>query len=238
WDPKHGPCCMVEDFHIDLQGLPHSKWNKSAVLVFATEYLKHHQGHQGENHTLEDVSKAWLTHVMALRMRYKHKQLDELDKKEHKARNQWCQRKHELYSRHLQTAHEYKDIKDHAVAIVELLGQDGMSSDESDQEGHLGEATYYILDKDWHSRQVTSWLRMLDSLHLCLWYKSKWQATAGAWPHFRMASLNESKGAPVKELPVDFYCCNWYGAQSTFAREQLQAQEQSGTLAIPAQYVK
>ncbi|KAI5980873.1 hypothetical protein EDC04DRAFT_2595297, partial [Pisolithus marmoratus] len=238
WDSKHGPCCTVEDFRIDLEGLPRSEWNKSAALVFAAEYLRRHQGHQGEHLTLEYVSEAWLTHVIALRTRYKDKQRDDLDRKEHKARNRRRQRKHELYSRRLQTAYEYKEIKDRAVAIVESLGQDGMSSDESDHEGHCGEATYYILDKDWRSKPVTSWLRMLDSLHLRLRYNGKWQATAGAWPHFRTPSLNESKGSPVQGLPIDFYCRNWYGAQNTFVKEQLQAQNQSGTLAIPSQYVK
>ncbi|KAI6043821.1 hypothetical protein EDC04DRAFT_2599900 [Pisolithus marmoratus] len=70
--------------------------NKSAALVFAAECMKGRQGRQGENHTLEDVSKAWLTHVMALRMWYKHKQLDELNEKECKAQNRQRQRKNEL----------------------------------------------------------------------------------------------------------------------------------------------
>ncbi|KAI6137864.1 hypothetical protein BKA82DRAFT_4019319 [Pisolithus tinctorius] len=84
---------------------------------------------------------------MTLRTRYKVKELDD-DKTERKARNRRRQRKHE-------TAYEYGEIKDRAVAIVESLGQDGMSSDESDHEGHRGEATYYILEKDWRSKQVT-----------------------------------------------------------------------------------
>ncbi|KAI6118074.1 hypothetical protein F5141DRAFT_1000450, partial [Pisolithus sp. B1] len=151
-------CCTVEDFHIDLEGLPCSEWNKSAVLVFAAEYLRHHQGHQGENLTLKYVLQVWLTHVVALRTWYKDKQWDDFDRKEHKARNQQCQRKHELYSHHLQTAYEYKEIKDHVVVIVESLGQDGMSSDESDHKGHCGEAMCYILDKGRRSKQVTSWL--------------------------------------------------------------------------------
>ncbi|KAI6152642.1 hypothetical protein BKA82DRAFT_4013063 [Pisolithus tinctorius] len=209
WDPKSGPCCTVEDFRIDLEGLPRSEWNKSAALVFAQEYLKRCRGHQGENYTLEYIVKAWLTHVMTLRMRYKVKELDDEDRTECKAWNRRHQRKHE-------TAYEYGEIKDRAVAIVESLGQDGMSSDESDHEGHWGEATYYILEKDWRSKQTT----------------------AGAWPHFRMASLNDSKGPPVTGLPIDFYSRNWYGAQNAFMREQLQATNQSDTLAIPSQHAK
>ncbi|KAI6029995.1 hypothetical protein EDC04DRAFT_2605605 [Pisolithus marmoratus] len=84
-----------EDFRIDFQCLPCSGQNKSAALVFAAECMKGWQGRQGENHTLEDVLKAWLTHIMALRMWYKHKQLDELDENECKARNRQRQRKNE-----------------------------------------------------------------------------------------------------------------------------------------------
>ena len=74
----------------------------------------------------------------------------------------------QLYSRRLQTAHQYTEIKTQATRVVQSLGLDGMSSDESDHEGHKGEVTYYILHKDWRSRQITAWLRMLDSLHLHL----------------------------------------------------------------------
>ncbi|KAL4079358.1 hypothetical protein J3A83DRAFT_4085513 [Scleroderma citrinum] len=52
--------------------------------------------------------------------------------------------------------------------MMQSLGLDGMSSNESDHKGHKGEATYYILHKDWCSCQITAWLCMLNSLHLHL----------------------------------------------------------------------
>jgi len=121
---------------------------------------------------------------------------------------------------------------------VQSLGLDGMSSDESDHEGHKGEATYYVLDKTWRSRRITAWLRMLDSLHLCLRYTGEWQATAGAWPHYRMTSLNESTRSPVKALPTDFYSRDWYQAQNDFAKRQLKAAKSQVSLEIPSEYWK
>ena len=145
----------------------------------------------------------------------------------------------QLYSCRLQTTHQYTEIKTQATRVVQSLGLDGMSSDESDHEGHKGEATYYILHKDWHSCQITAWLCMLDSLHLCLRYHGEWQATAGSWPHFRTSHLKESTRPVINELPVDFYSRNWYGAQSTFMKGELKAKKQSVSLAIvPSEYLK
>jgi len=181
WDPKRGPCCTVRNFRIDLEGYPCSEWNKSAVRVFATEYLKRYLGGK---HMKDSVVEAWLTCVTAIRTQYRQEEEDESNVNACKVQHRQRQRKHEvcywqhiffyiagllqLYSRRLQTAHQYTEIKTQATQVVESLGLDGMSSDESDHEGHKGEATYYILHKDWCSRQITAWLRMLNSLHLRL----------------------------------------------------------------------
>ncbi|KAI6003561.1 hypothetical protein EDC04DRAFT_2523169, partial [Pisolithus marmoratus] len=192
WDPRSGPCCTVDNFSVDLQGYAHSEWNRSAAQVFAVEYLKRYKG---QNHMLEFVAEAWLTWCRE----------NKVISKSRKALHQRCQRKQELYKRRLDTACQYANIKDQAVHIVQSLGLDGMSSDESDHEGHNREATYYILDKDWCSRRITAWLQLLDALHLRLQYLGEWQATSGAWPHFRTSSLKESARAAVRELPSDFY---------------------------------
>ena len=43
----------------------------------------------------------------------------------------------------------HQGIRNQAVDIVQQLGVDGMSSDESDHDGHCGEVTYYTLHKEW-----------------------------------------------------------------------------------------
>ncbi|KAI6141474.1 hypothetical protein BKA82DRAFT_126060, partial [Pisolithus tinctorius] len=152
WDFRNGPCCTSDNFLVDLQGYGCSEWNKSAAQVFAMEYLK---CYKGENYTLEYVAEAWLTHVAGMKAQYKHSQQDKATHKDHKVLHWRCQRKQEvclsLYKCHLDTAYQYAEIKDQAVRVVQSLSLDGMSSDELDHEGHSGEATYFILDKDWRS---------------------------------------------------------------------------------------
>ncbi|KAI6146475.1 hypothetical protein BKA82DRAFT_4160710 [Pisolithus tinctorius] len=216
WDPNHGHCCTLANFCIDLEGNPHSAWNKSAVKVFATGYLKKYKNCQYPHETIEKGKGTARV-------------------QEHKATHRRKQRKAELYTRHLECAMQYWSISDCAVDIVQQLGVDGMSSDESEHEGHGGEATYYALHKDWRSRHITTWLQLLDSLHLWLRYRREWQAMVGAWPHFRTTSLKVSNCPPVPQLPTNFYCANWYAAQNDFSRERLQAHPAAPSLEIPRQ---
>ena len=65
---------LHSDKLIDLDGLPHSKWNKSVAEVFTTEYLK---CHAGENYTLEYVTEVWLTCITVIRTQYKLQQSNE-----------------------------------------------------------------------------------------------------------------------------------------------------------------
>ena len=145
----------------------------------------------------------------------------------------------QLYTRRLECAMQHQSIQSQTSDIVQQLGIDGMSSNESEHDGHCGEATYYVLHKEWRSRNVTAWLHLLDSLHLQMRYRREWQATAGAWPHFRTASLKVSNRPPVARLPVNFYCTNWYTAQNAFTKERLQAQAQSksATAEIPRPFL-
>ncbi|KAI5981329.1 hypothetical protein EDD15DRAFT_2183621, partial [Pisolithus albus] len=235
WDPGSGPCCTVDNFSVDLLGYARSEWNRSAAQVFAMEYVKHYKG---ENRTLEFVAEAWLTRVAGMKAQYRQLHQDKTIRKDRKALHRRRQRKQELYKRRLDTAYQYTEIKDRAVRVVQSLGLDGMSSDESDHEGHSGEATYHILDKDWRSRHVTAWLQMLDALHLRLRYSGEWRTTSGAWPHFRTSGLKESGKPAVRGLPTDFYSRNWYQAQSDFMKGQLKAVKPSISLEISAEYTK
>ncbi|KAI6028278.1 hypothetical protein F5J12DRAFT_779994 [Pisolithus orientalis] len=126
WDLNHGHCCMLANFCIDLEGNPHSAWNKSAVKVFATGYLKKYKNCQYPHETIEEGTA---------RVRVQ----------EHKATH-W----------HKQRKAEYWSVSDCAVDIMQQLGVDSMSSDELEHEGHGGEATYYALHKDWQEWQATA----------------------------------------------------------------------------------
>ncbi|KAH7904129.1 hypothetical protein BJ138DRAFT_983622, partial [Hygrophoropsis aurantiaca] len=110
-----------------------------------------------------------------------------------------------LYIRRLQTAHMYPQIAELAVAILQTLGSNCMSSDESDSEAQgLGsskkQTTYSITRHEWRANAVTRWLRTLDSLHVRLRLNGEWKVGQGAWPHFRTPSLKISSTPAKKGL--------------------------------------
>ncbi|KAI6156910.1 hypothetical protein BKA82DRAFT_541770 [Pisolithus tinctorius] len=218
WDPNHGHCCTLANFCIDLEGNLHSAWNKSAAKVFATGYPKKYKNCQYPRETIE---KGWIRYVTGLKTKYRLQGKGTARVQEHKATHRRKQRKAELYTHRLECAMQYQSISDRAVDIVQQLGVDGMSSDESEHEGHGGEATYYALHKDWRSHHITAWLQLLDLLHLRLRY--------------RTTSLKVSNHPPVPQLPTNFYCANWYAAQNDFSRERLQAHPATPSLEIPRQ---
>jgi hypothetical protein len=113
---------------------------------------------------------------------------------------------------------------------LELLGVDGMSSDESDHAAGQGEATYFVLNKVWRSPKVTEWLRVLDALHLRDRYAGEFHASSGAWPHFRTPSDQSSQRPSVCDLPVNFYSPFWLSHRTPFQRKQLRTTGEVGLI--------
>lgn len=74
---------------------------------------------------------------------------------------------------------------EHHVPVLDVilkLDADGISSDESDHEVGGGEATYFILRKDWRSQEITEVLHTMDALHLAVRYQGRHEATPGGPP--------------------------------------------------------
>ena len=92
-----------------------------------------------------------------------------------------------------------------AVELIDALGVEGMSSDESDHELAAGAPSYVVSELRWRSPALSTWLRMFDSLHLRIRYKEGVNATAGSWPHYRVDGCKESKRHPVRGLPRNCY---------------------------------
>lgn len=97
------------------------------------------------------------------------------------------------------------EVEPHALGLVDALGVQGMSSDESDHETGQGQATYFIKKVPWRAALLHTWLRELDSLHLWVRYKLARSASAGSWPHFRVDGRKESVRNPVIGLPQNCY---------------------------------
>ncbi|KAI5989721.1 hypothetical protein EDD15DRAFT_2198405 [Pisolithus albus] len=95
------------------------------------------------------------------------------------------ERNHMLYKHRLDTAYQYAGIKGRAIRIVQSLGLDSMSSDESDHEGHNGEATYYDLDQGWLSERYNLSDRQVSCTPRKMWRNPLWDCRLSGPTHQR-----------------------------------------------------
>jgi len=108
-----------------------------------------------------------------------------------------------------------------AARMIEQFGVSGMSTDESEHEAGRGEPTYFVLNKTWRAKRVTTFFRLLDSLYLHMRYSHQWTRSQGAWPRFRAVSLRDSVSAPASGLPRNCYEDSWFRTKNNFQLRDL-----------------
>ncbi|EPS98044.1 hypothetical protein FOMPIDRAFT_117841 [Fomitopsis schrenkii] len=154
----------------------------------------------------QDVRKAWIRHTEHLRDQYKELMKDPVARVTQERKRRQQERKRNLFEQRRRVAmYVLGELESHALGLVDALGVQGMSSDESDHESGQGQATYFIKKVPWRSAPLHTWLRELDSLHLWVRYQMAHTASAGSWPHFRVDGTRESKRNPVLGLPQNCY---------------------------------
>ncbi|KAG2135667.1 hypothetical protein BD769DRAFT_1385540 [Suillus cothurnatus] len=191
FNPRMGPCCTVDCFSVDLEGTSHSPWNKLATDIFATNFR---ETYLEINVTHKVVVQAWSKHFEMLKGQYITLG--------------------ELYGHHLNAPQTLpgdiqEEFKNQLIKMVQWLGPNGMSSNESDHEGLEGKPLYCILQKLWCSLEVTELLRLLDVLHLYKMFGKAWNVLSGAWPHMHSSRMQVSTSSPVESLPQNFYSQKW-----------------------------
>jgi hypothetical protein len=123
-----------------------------------------------------------------------------------------------LFHRRLQVAQEHPDLRQH-VHILERLGVDGMSSDESDFEelrrhphARLENPRCYVLRPRWRALLITNWLHVFDSLHIVS-RQSLLGPLRGAYPHLRIYNAESPRVSNsqsfVRDLPINAYDAQW-----------------------------
>ncbi|KAJ7342317.1 hypothetical protein DFH08DRAFT_703827 [Mycena albidolilacea] len=185
-----------ENFQFDVQGTPRPPWNKSAACVFS--YLTIQQlGLLNSLEMFNAITKAFETYVDHIIRRYKLSlKTAEEQALEHSKHSKYG-RKYRKELKYIQLFHRRRFIGylspplwKHA-SMLELLGVDGMSSDESGQEDDWDE--YKILAPLWRASEVAPWLRMFDTIHRILRAVGNPQAQQGTFPHWRILTNAKSR---------------------------------------------
>ena len=132
--------------------------------------------------------------------------------------------------RRLAAAKKDPDLRQH-VSTLELLGVNGMSSDEEDQ--YRGTKQYRVFKKVWREEAVTPWLRVFDAAYRRTRLEPM-ESGAGAVPRVRFVT-NTVAPWPlrnvVKRLPKSAYDQTWLESLTERERRCLRvAEDPAGSL--------
>ncbi|KAK7008490.1 hypothetical protein R3P38DRAFT_2551435 [Favolaschia claudopus] len=199
-------------FRIDILGTPRSAWNKSAARVF-TKWIIEQLGLPNTLETVKAIQSAFSTHVDTIIRKYKESLKSSAERIYLKMRSRRQTRKYQLFHRRRYLAYVFAPLRRH-INMLERIGVDGMSSDESDtDETDAYTSEYQILAPIWRAQCVTAWLRMFDSIHNIL--KRSGNITAAQGTHTRYRRSGQRQSASIKfvpGLPINCYHPQWVNA--------------------------
>jgi hypothetical protein len=133
----------------------------------------------------------------------------------------------QLFQRRRETAKLYTPLSKH-IDILDTLGVDGMSSDESSFDPHTGQPTYTIVKPGWRHPDLHNWLKVFDQLHHRNHVNSWSLDKRGAFTHMRAGShkIHQAVHAPPC-LPVNGYDPKWLESrESLYVRHVLCPKEE------------
>jgi len=214
---------------VDVVGTPKSPWNVSAGRAF-TSYLIEKMGYDDVEEMRKMVERAFSTRAKGLKSLYNRDLLSQAEKSAEKSKHSRHQRKYQvivilflrahvhlsakqLYHRRCRVAKLYEPLQRHE-AVLDALGVDGMSSDESDVDPTTNQMLYTVVKPDWRHPDLHQWLKIFDQLyhraHLHHWSNDR----RGAFPHMRVGSqkIHKKMHAPP-HLPVNAYNPQWLEAR-------------------------
>ena len=127
-----------------------------------------------------------------------------------------------LFQRRCGTTKLFDPLKKH-LDILDTLGMNGMSSDESAVDCDVKQITYTVVKPDWQHPDLHNWLKVFDQLHYWNHINSWSLDKRGAFPHIHIGSQRVHKNVHVpKGLPINAYDPRWLeGREPLYVNEVL-----------------
>ncbi|KAH9022221.1 hypothetical protein EDB85DRAFT_2151902 [Lactarius pseudohatsudake] len=182
------------DFMVDIAGDPKSPWNVSAGRAFAV-YLIEKAGRDDTPEMRKVIEKAFNSRVKSLKSHWKRDMLPQAAKVAEWSKHNRKQRKYQLFQRCREIVKLYDPLKKH-LEVMDALGADRMSSDESSFDPHT------IFDDLHHRNHINAFV--LDK--------------RGMFMHIRTGSqkVRQAQYAPPG-LPVNAYDPNWLQSKTALS---------------------
>ncbi|KAI0740917.1 hypothetical protein C8Q76DRAFT_608378 [Earliella scabrosa] len=230
FDPEKGPCCTVESFRPDLTGKPSSQWNLCAREVFVAGYMENGSVACEE----EDVDQYFKDHLKYLIRKFKQAHAAaEIAQAKRRSHNRRQRRRSVgnpisilLFLRRLDVAQHHPGLQKH-VYILQRLGPEGMSSDESEMEN--GRKVYKVFVKSWRAPAITPWLSVIDAI-ASLERTNAINGMDGRGAQFRerrRSSQVDDRSPPVGRLFLNAYSETWLQRLTQFTRSRLKIRPKS-----------
>ncbi|KAF8069286.1 hypothetical protein FPV67DRAFT_1415389 [Lyophyllum atratum] len=222
-----GACCRASAFRFHILGPPRHPWNKSAARVFAIDFVRFHKLEPRAN-VVHEIMESFFTRIKSLI--YKYKKTLSQDPKITSQKLRRAQRKRNVrssltfHSRDgLEITQSNYYLEKH-TRMIQQLGVDGMSSDESDnedarQDRRIGaqRPKFRVLLPQWRAREMTQWLHVFDSVYNAT--RRIVGATKGDYPRIR----HHNDRTPwvtrsdhfVPDLPLCAYRQEWLDSHGT-----------------------
>lgn len=213
----------VDNFRPNFADKPLSDWNKSAIRVFTNDF---HKNNKRWTVKRSQIRESYIVYFKTLSQRYRDQIKSDVmrkvqDRRDHRKRlvciHLICttpspDSSYQLFHRRLMSAEAH--APEHRE-ILEIMGVDGMSTDESDSES--GGKFFAVLQKPWRSQALQIFLRTFDGL-------SPHDNNQGSLCHARHDSQRScERRSAVKQLPINAYDAKWYAQQSEHRQRQLAA---------------
>ncbi|KAK7682692.1 hypothetical protein QCA50_014075 [Cerrena zonata] len=194
FNPNLGECCILPNFKVDLRKDPHSEYNQSVARVFARSFNSCQKYERQDSNLLEHM---FFIHLKQLQSLFRLKTQNHVVIDSHKSRHRRDDRKLKILNARRKRAVGVDLI------MLDRLGRDSMSSDESDVDEN-GIKFNRTLLKPWRSTAVSTWLRKFDPP-----VEDKGHSR-GRPPRRRCRSTKVGcLSAPVKKLPRNAYDPTW-----------------------------
>ena len=121
----------------------------------------------------------------------------------------------QLFQRRREIVKQYGPLRQH-LEVLDALGVDGMSSDESDIDPTTDQRKYTIVKPDWRHPDLHNWLGIVDQFHHYSHLNSWSNDRRGAFPHICVGSQKVHKEAHLPpHLPVNAYDHQWLEGRET-----------------------